>query len=89
MRLPSPAFQFRLWDDHSIGHEALRRMWAAACSDDAVRVARKWVGTSTTGASKYLYCLYPPASGFNAAVAESRMTLSLRTRYPAVVLQRL
>lgn len=91
MRLLSPVFQFRLRDDHSIGYEALRRMWAAACNDDEVRVSRKLIGTSLTGSSKYLYCLYPPTSRFDLVTAESRMTLSLRACYPSlsVVLQRL
>ena len=91
MRLPSPVFQFRLLDNHSIGHEALQRMWSEACNDDQVRVSRKWVGSNASGTSKYLYCLYPPTFGFNMTSAESRMTLSLRARYPSmsVVLQRL
>ncbi|WP_300614632.1 hypothetical protein [Dokdonella sp.] len=91
MKLLPPVLQFRLRDDHSVGYEALRSMWAAACNDNDVRVSRKLVGTSSSGYANYLYCLYPPAIRFDLALAESRMTLSLRARYPSlsVVLQRL
>ncbi|MFC4821357.1 hypothetical protein ACFO6Q_13565 [Dokdonella ginsengisoli] len=91
MKLSSPVFQFRLWDGHSIGPAALKRMWSAACDDEKVSVSRTWVGTSHSGVPKYLYCLHPPSLVFNRTLAESRMILYLRARYPSmpVVLQRL
>lgn len=91
MRLRAPVFQFRFWDDHSIGHVALQRMWSAACNSEPVQVSRKRIGTSSSGVPKYLYCLYPPTPGVNLTLAESRMTLSLRASYPdsPVQLQRL
>lgn len=91
MKLSSPIFQFRLWDGQSIGPKALRRMWSAACDHENAAVSRTWVGDGHSGIPKYLYCLHPPALVFNRTLAESRMILSLRARYPSmpVVLQRL
>ncbi|MBO9664015.1 hypothetical protein [Dokdonella sp.] len=91
MKFSSPVFQFRLWDGHSIGPDALKRMWSAACDHEKVVVSRTWVGTNHSGNPEYLYSLYPPTLVFNRTLAESRMVLFLRARYPSmpVVLQRL